>query len=517
MPEAIDLSFAFGQPPEAAVAYLKGKGMALSWDWWETWQEAHSKAFTVAKVTRLDLLNDIRTAVEKTLTEGTTYEQFRREIEPKLKTAGWWGKQKVMGPHGEEEVQLGSPWRMRTIFRTNLQSALAAGRWQALAANADKRPYIQFVCVLDAHTRPTHRILHLKVFHINDPIWKKLAPPLGWGCRCRLRALTLDEVHERGLKVESSEGLLSTEDRLVSEKTGEMKPVTVYTDPKTGKRVSNEVGWDYNPGLKEFTPDLSKKPVDLVQAMQKEVRAEALAKRFPVKTPADLEQLLKAFDTENPGHFQMGFKSVKVERTEQFLMAASQTGDVFLSSVTQGGMNAKTDLLKGIGKIGKGQELEPHEEYAIEALWHEIGHARSKGWPAKGFKEPPYATQVMETLNQWVARHTYPEFMKLLGGEAKYQPQILAEGLGYARQIRNFRAVLQHLAIDEQVALSALRENAIETKWELLSREMAKKLAALAEQPESRIEELRSVFGFLGAKEPEDFSRVLVKFLGEAR
>ncbi|MGK3503292.1 hypothetical protein ACSLO3_27735, partial [Escherichia coli] len=41
-----------------AINYLKSKGYQITWDWEEMWQEAHARAFTVAKVTRLDILED---------------------------------------------------------------------------------------------------------------------------------------------------------------------------------------------------------------------------------------------------------------------------------------------------------------------------------------------------------------------------------------------------------------------------------------------------------------------------
>ena len=45
----------------------------------------------------------------------------------------------------------------------------------------------------------------------------------------------------------SSNNRLSEEERLVSKKSGEYKPVTVYTDPLTGKKIAPDVGWSYNP------------------------------------------------------------------------------------------------------------------------------------------------------------------------------------------------------------------------------------------------------------------------------
>ena len=110
MPE---IEFSFEQKPEDAIKYFSSKGNAPSWDWHEVWQEAHAKYFTVAKVTRLDILMDIREVVQKSLDEGITFHQFKKELEPKLREKGWWGKHTIKG----EEVQLGSPYRLNTIFQ----------------------------------------------------------------------------------------------------------------------------------------------------------------------------------------------------------------------------------------------------------------------------------------------------------------------------------------------------------------------------------------------------------------
>lgn len=44
-----DIKAIFGLEPEAAVEYLKQKGVAVSWDWQDMLDDAHATAFTVAK------------------------------------------------------------------------------------------------------------------------------------------------------------------------------------------------------------------------------------------------------------------------------------------------------------------------------------------------------------------------------------------------------------------------------------------------------------------------------------
>ena len=54
-------------------------------------------------------------------------------------------------------------------------------------------------------------------------------------------------LQKKNRTVSSSAATLSEELALVSKKSGEYEPVTVYTNPLTGKRVAPDVGWSHNP------------------------------------------------------------------------------------------------------------------------------------------------------------------------------------------------------------------------------------------------------------------------------
>ncbi len=263
-----DLSYAFGLAPEKAIEYFKNKGYAFSWDWHDTWQEAHTKAFTVAKAIRLDVLQDIRDELQKALDEGITLQQFKKDLKPKLRAKGWWGRKMVGDAQGGQIVQLGSPRRLQTIYQTNMQTGYMAGRYAEMAEDVGNRPYWQYVAVLDARTRPAHRRLNGKVFRYDDPFWKSFYPPNGWSCRCRVRALSAEEVKARGLEVSEGKDFLDEEEVLISEKTGRKEKVTVYTDPKTGLTSHPDAGWSYNPG-EAWQPDLTKYDRDLQKLFPK--------------------------------------------------------------------------------------------------------------------------------------------------------------------------------------------------------------------------------------------------------
>ena len=262
----INLKYALGLPPDKAVEYFRSKGYTFSWDWWEVWQQAHAKAFTVAKAMQMDVLQDIREMVDRAIEEGLTFRQFRAELEPRLKAKGWWGKVWAVDEQGRaRRIQLGSPWRLKTIYRTNIQTAFMAGRYKAQLDNAEARPWWQYVAVLDAKTRPSHRAMHGKVFRYDDPFWDHFYPPNGWNCRCRVRALSNAALRRRGITPESSKGKIRTEDQLLSPRTGEVRPSAVYEDPRTGTRLVTDPGWNYNPGKSAWQPDLDAYPYDVAK------------------------------------------------------------------------------------------------------------------------------------------------------------------------------------------------------------------------------------------------------------
>lgn len=233
----INLNYALFLPPEKVKEYFQSKGYAFSFDWYEIWQETHNKVFTVAKAMKLDILQDIRSIVDKAISEGITYEQFLSELEPRLKAKGWWGKQIMFDNDGRlREVQLGSPQRLQTIYYTNLNVAYSVGRYQTMIDNADNRPYWQYKAVMDRNTRLSHAALNNLVYHYKHPFWDTFFPPNDWGCRCWVRPLTKQQVEDMGLKIET-----------------EMPDLSNYPPPE----------WSYNPGKKAFKPDLSKYDKDL--------------------------------------------------------------------------------------------------------------------------------------------------------------------------------------------------------------------------------------------------------------
>ena len=197
-------------PPEEIVRWYEGKGYRFSWNWKDTWQDAHTRSFTVAKVMKLDILQSIKNEVDKIFKSGITYEQFYRELEPTLKRLGWWGKVKAKDVPGykprpgldpDKMVQLGSPNRLKTIYQVNANVAYNTGRYNFFMQNTTSRPYWKYHQIERPTYRKEHKPFDNKVFRFDDPIWKIINPPNGWMCGCYITAHTLDEIKGQGIKV----------------------------------------------------------------------------------------------------------------------------------------------------------------------------------------------------------------------------------------------------------------------------------------------------------------------------
>lgn len=190
--------------PAQIVEQFRAKGYAISWSWRDVWKEANAEAFTVAKATQLDVLADLRRGVQDLLDNGTPKEQWMRQMEVRMRAAGWWGQQQRVNPAtGQvETVRLGSPHRLETIYRTNAQVSFQRGRYNAQRRLMRARPYWQYIAVMDSRTRHSHALLNGHCYEAASRVWETIYPPNGYNCRCRVRALTKGEVARKGIEVE---------------------------------------------------------------------------------------------------------------------------------------------------------------------------------------------------------------------------------------------------------------------------------------------------------------------------
>jgi SPP1 gp7 family putative phage head morphogenesis protein len=196
------VKFNFNLVPKKAIEYLRNKGYKLSFDYFEIEKQAHDRAFTVAKITRLDLLHDMQNAIEDAMKNGKTYKQFEKEIKPTLQKKGWWGEQDITNPKtGEIKTIKVDSHRLRRIYKTNMQVAYAKARYEE-QMKLPNSTYLQYVSALLETTRDEHAAAHGTILPRDDIWWDTNYPINGHGpCYCKTRAVSEKWMKKRGLKV----------------------------------------------------------------------------------------------------------------------------------------------------------------------------------------------------------------------------------------------------------------------------------------------------------------------------
>jgi SPP1 gp7 family putative phage head morphogenesis protein len=185
---------------DEAIGWFRDRVPMTRADWDQMGATARRKAFTVAGVAQLDLVAETHKAIDRAVANGTTLEDFKKEIGGKLESA-WGGT--VADPGN----------RLETIFRNGTQTAYNSGRY--LQATSEpvlrRRPYWRFVSILDARTSDICRPLDGKVVAASDPWWRSHLAPLHHRCRSTFETLTEAQAKRAGIdadppKVKAQEG-----------------------------------------------------------------------------------------------------------------------------------------------------------------------------------------------------------------------------------------------------------------------------------------------------------------------
>ena len=207
-----------GVNPDAAIEFWKQRAKLTYADARALGEEAKHRAFYVTGLARQDLVQLVSDGLQKALEDGETLEDFKKRITEAIQTQGWHGK------------------RVELILQTNMRTAYAAGRWKKIQAVKKSRPYLQYIARM-IRTRPSHAILHEKVYPVDHEFWASNLPPNGFRCHCTIRTLSERQVRKYGLSVEK-----------------DMPQPGVWTDPKTGMEYhvnfpGADKGFRNNPGM----------------------------------------------------------------------------------------------------------------------------------------------------------------------------------------------------------------------------------------------------------------------------
>lgn len=144
--------------------------------------EAKRRAFWVSNVAQADIVAQVWRAVDDAVTKGTPLADFKRAVGEQLRRA--WGA----------SVN-DAPWRLETIFRTNVQNAYGAGRFRQ-ASHPDvlaERPVWMFDAILDGRETDICRACDGTKLEADAPWWATHTPPLHFNCRSSFITLSEDQ------------------------------------------------------------------------------------------------------------------------------------------------------------------------------------------------------------------------------------------------------------------------------------------------------------------------------------
>lgn len=206
-----------------AVEFWKDKVVLSPGEYGDLAIDAKWRAFGVSGIAKGRELETVFNSLKRAVEEGISFGEFKKGCREIFRRRGWYGQ---------------GAWRVDNIFRTNIQTAYAVGRYKQLVQAVQDRPYWMYDAVNDSRTRPLHAALDGKVFPAGSSFWDTWYPPNGYRCRCSVVSLTGRDVEQRGYDVEEED---------ISGKLIEPR------DPRTGLKMPArplvpDPGFSGNPG-----------------------------------------------------------------------------------------------------------------------------------------------------------------------------------------------------------------------------------------------------------------------------
>lgn len=224
-------------PFEEQIRFFQQKIELPTRRWDDIWQGMHARAFVVAGATKAELLADLRGAIDKAISQGTTLAEFRKDFDGIVQRHGW-------------SYRGGRGWRTRVMLETNIRTSYAAGRFEQLKAVKATRPYLVYRHGDSIVPRPRHLAWDGVVLPQDDPWWQNHYPPNGWGCKCKVFSASerdLARMGKDGPDTAPDDGTYTWTD-----KAGRTHTIPNGIDP----------GWDYHVGEAAHGRGLSEQVMD---------------------------------------------------------------------------------------------------------------------------------------------------------------------------------------------------------------------------------------------------------------
>lgn len=207
--------------PKEAIDYLKAKGLTPSTAYDTIFGEEHNLGFMVAGITSKSVLRDIRKSLMLALEKGVPFEQWAKEMRPTLTRLGW------------DSDTNKAPYRIRTVYDTNMRVARAVGQWDRITKTQRALPFLKYMLGPSERHREEHVRFAGTTLPVGHPWWDEHFPPNGYGCKCWVQQLTKGQATQQGVTKDPDDGVDTYVNR---DGVGIQSPRGV------------QPGWGYNPG-----------------------------------------------------------------------------------------------------------------------------------------------------------------------------------------------------------------------------------------------------------------------------
>ncbi len=251
-----------GTPPKEVVDYFRKKTQQSAYDWRDVWREENIASFQVAKAMSADVQRELYEAIDRAISDGVPFQQFKKDLVPKLQKLGWWGETEVIDPKtGEKKLVNITPYRLQRIYDTNISTAYAAGRWEKIQRTKAVFPYLLYQLGASREHRVDHVGWAGTVLPVDHEFWHQHYPPNGWGCKCRTKQISRSE-YKKILEQGASTGEFTQKLGKDGKPTGHIEPIirpvkteapktemVEWTNKRTGKTYMIPKGIDPGFGM----------------------------------------------------------------------------------------------------------------------------------------------------------------------------------------------------------------------------------------------------------------------------
>lgn len=397
----------------------------------------------------------------KTHQELTEVSSLLRTTEGKVKPFEQFSRD-VASVHASYNVHY-----LKAEYQFAVTSAQMAAKWADVERDGE-RYNLQYRTADDENVREAHRVLHNTTLPVIDPFWDKYYPPNGWGCRCNI-------VQVRKSKYETSDSEQAMADGFAATRQmsgGVDKGAIFRFNP--GK--SREVFPPKHPYCKMAPDDKTrvKAVVEKIVATQHMVDLTQIISGKAI-TESDFKNIMTVYAEKYNANYNGGLLDIVVKRNGSSFMSNGRyihkPGNILtlhnhnFTISKDVVFNPYRESKDAFNSILKGKPLTFTQEYAMESIWHETLYAKAVGWKDRTLRND-LAVMQMETINQFIARNTYPQFIESFGGKATNQQQVVEQGYGYGRYVKNFRELLKHHEIDDSEVVSAMSDKLLNEPYE---------------------------------------------------